>query len=73
VLIIIGLILGITGGINRTMTSQNLLNEGASELRIGSIVFAVVWILLVITCILYLGNIQHLEYIGRKVCLHLGI
>ncbi|UKZ78726.1 hypothetical protein TrVFT333_006472 [Trichoderma virens FT-333] len=44
-LIIVGLFLSVSGGVSRTKTSQNSLDDGARELQAASGVFALAWIL----------------------------
>lgn len=67
VLIIIGLVLSIAGGINRTKTAQDSLDDGARELQSASIVFALVWILMAIACFIYIANLRYVQSAAKRV------
>lgn len=67
VLIIIGLVLSITGGINRTKTAQDSLDDGARELQSASIVFALVWILMAIACLVFIANLRYVQNTAKRV------
>ncbi|KAJ9265292.1 hypothetical protein DTO195F2_1904 [Paecilomyces variotii] len=68
-LIILGLGLSVVGGINRTKTSQNSLDDGARELQGAAAVFALVWVLMVVACAVYLTNLRQLQHFARKLVL----
>ena len=69
-LIILGLALSIVGGISRTQSSQNAVDNGERELQGVAGVFALVWVLMVVACGVYFMNLRQLHNIARKVCLH---
>lgn len=69
-LIIVGLILSITGGISRTKTAQDSLDAGARELQLASIVFAVVWVLVAIACLIYIKNLHYVQSAAKRVILN---
>ncbi|PTB38294.1 hypothetical protein M441DRAFT_447112 [Trichoderma asperellum CBS 433.97] len=73
VLIIIGLVLSITGGINRTKTAQDSLDDGARELQSASIVFALVWILMAIACLVYIANLRYVQNTAKRLVLSVTI
>lgn len=70
ILIIAGLILSITGGISRTKTSQDSLDAGARELQLASIVFAIVWVLMAIACLVYITNLRYVQSAAKRVILN---
>lgn len=66
-LIIFGLILSVSGGISRTKTSQNSLDDGARELQAASGVFALTWVLMAFACFIYVANIYHVQRSAKRV------
>jgi membrane-anchored glycerophosphoryl diester phosphodiesterase (GDPDase) len=70
ILIIAGLILSITGGISRTKTAQDSLDAGAHELQLASVVFAVVWILMAIACLVYIKNLHYVQTAAKRVTMN---
>ncbi|UKZ68487.1 uncharacterized protein TrAtP1_009520 [Trichoderma atroviride] len=73
ILIIAGLILSITGGISRTKTAQDSLDAGARELQLASIVFAVVWVLVAIACLMYIKNLHYVQSAAKKLVLSVAM
>ncbi|KIM92770.1 hypothetical protein OIDMADRAFT_139056 [Oidiodendron maius Zn] len=72
-LIIVGLALSVIGGINRTKTTQSALDDGAKEVQVAVIIFALVWIFLVIACLVYLSNLSSLRRYARKLVISVGL
>lgn len=66
-LIIFGLILSVSGGISRTKTSQNSLDDGARELQAASGVFALTWVLMAFACFIYMANISLVQRSAKRV------
>lgn len=69
-LIVAGLILSITGGISRTKTAQDSLDAGARELQLASIIFALVWVLVAIACLVYIKNLHYVQSAAKRVSLN---
>lgn len=69
-LIIAGLVLSITGGVSRTKTAQDSLDAGARELQLASIVFALVWVLMAIACLIYIANLHYVQSAAKRVILN---
>ncbi|KAM6478108.1 hypothetical protein HDV62DRAFT_383171 [Trichoderma sp. SZMC 28011] len=66
-LIIFGLILSVSGGISRTKTSQNSLDDGARELQAASGVFALTWVLMAFACFIYMANISLVQRSAKRL------
>ncbi|KAL7967441.1 hypothetical protein HDV63DRAFT_382240, partial [Trichoderma sp. SZMC 28014] len=69
-LIIAGLILSIMGGISRTKTDQDSLDAGARELQFASLIFALVWILVAVACLVYIKNLHYVQSAAKRVRLN---